>query len=116
MTEILTRRRFLTVLTGIIAAPIVMKASSLMALDGEAADLWVRFQTWPMGLPPPDVVSAVGRMTGTNYVGGMVPLKRFTRDIEPSYTKEFGKVHWEFRPKPQHTVPPHDIERGRVAL
>src|SRR6266581_5618689 len=116
MTEIITRRRFLTVLTGVIAAPVVMKASSLMALDGEAADLWVRFQSWPMRMSPPDVITAIDRVPGINWVGGMAPLKRFTHKIEPHYTKLCGKVYWEFRPKPTHTVSSHDIERWRVAL
>jgi hypothetical protein len=48
----LTRRRFLG---GLLAAPCVLVASNLMPLRGLTHDLWLRYQTWPIGTEAPPI-------------------------------------------------------------
>lgn len=51
----LHRRQFLAGTFSVLAAPAIVRASSIMPVSAMAiTDPWVSFQSWPLGLPNPD--------------------------------------------------------------
>jgi hypothetical protein len=100
---VLSRRRFFT---GLIAAPLVMRASSLMPLRGIKLDPIVRIQSWPLG------EEAFGA-----YWVHEGPLSKIGR-IETVMREVHGAAYYSgaVNPEPWQRGPARPLEHGNFIM